>query len=80
MDRGAASVSALLCRRPELSGLIGPWAQDQDFQDLCSDTLLLLGSIDKASSRRAKLEFLRLLHKLYAEIDDYLIREDRPGS
>lgn len=79
MERGAASVQALLCRRPELSGLIGSWAQDQDFQELCSDMLLLLGSIDRAGTRRAKLELLRLLHKLYAELDEYLIHEDRPG-
>lgn len=80
MEEGAASVTALLNRRPELSGLIGSWAQDQDFQELCSDTLLLLGSIEKAGTRSAKLELLRLLHKLYAELDEFLGNEGRPGT
>ncbi|WP_157966420.1 hypothetical protein [Oceanibium sediminis] len=80
VNEKASSVTALLDRRRELTGLIGSWAEDSDFQELCSDALLLLGSIEKAGSRRAKLDLLRLLHKLYAELDEYLVNEKRPGT
>jgi hypothetical protein len=78
VTRYAASIEKLLSRRPELSDLVGICASDRDFQDLCSDTIFLLDSIEAAESQRAKLGLLQLLHKLNAEIDDFLIRADHP--
>lgn len=76
MEQVPEPVKALLDHRPELTGLIGPCAQDENFQDLCCDTVFLLGRISTAESRCAKLELLQILHKLYAELDDFLVDDD----